>query len=62
MKATMFENFVIQNHTKIIDHYRWLINSSTSDLERERYWRCIKDHEQSLQRLIDEWQGPRVAP
>jgi hypothetical protein len=33
--------FVIRGHQKVIDYYRWLRDSTVSDVERERFQRRI---------------------
>jgi hypothetical protein len=35
----MFELDAFRGHEKVIDHYRWLRDSTTSDMERERFQR-----------------------
>ena len=55
------QNFIIESHLKIIGHYTQLLNSATSESERERYRRCIEEQDQSLQRLCEEQSKVRRA-
>jgi hypothetical protein len=50
-------NFVIEGHEKIIGHYRRLLESSTSEPERERFRRCIEEELEALNRFLE--QAPR---
>lgn len=50
--------FIIAGHEKIIGHYQRLLDSSSSEVERERLRRCIADEQQALQRVLR--QGSRV--
>lgn len=37
---------IVRSHQKIIDHYRWLFETATSETERERYrQRIVQEHE-----------------
>lgn len=50
----MFEldAFVIHGHEKVIDHYRRLRDSATSDVERERFQRRIDQEREALNRYL----------
>jgi hypothetical protein len=49
--------FIEQGHRKVIDHYRWLRDSATSDVERERFQRRMAEEYEALRR--DTGQQPR---
>jgi hypothetical protein len=57
----MFEldAFAIRGHEKVIDHYRWLRDSTTSDMERERFQRRMDQEREALNRYLA--QRPRGA-
>jgi hypothetical protein len=44
------ETFTLQGHQKIIDHYSWLRDTATSDVERERFQRRIDEEYEALRR------------
>jgi hypothetical protein len=44
--------FIIRGHQKVIDHYCWLRDSSTSDVERERFQRRMKEESEALNRYL----------
>jgi hypothetical protein len=52
MGSSMFqlETFIVQSHQKIIDHYRWLRDTSTSEVERERFQRRMAEEYEALMR------------
>jgi hypothetical protein len=47
------QRFIVTNHDKIIEHYRWLLETSVSDEERDRYRLEIEAHEEALQRTLN---------
>jgi hypothetical protein len=51
--------FVIQGHEKVIGHYRWLRDSSESDVERERFQRRMDHERETLNEYLEQW--PRGA-
>jgi hypothetical protein len=53
--------FVIEGHEKIIGHYRRLLETSTSELERERFERCIEEEQEALNRLLQQAPRPQRA-
>jgi len=55
----MFEldDFVIQNHRKIIDHYRWLRDTAKTEIERDRFEQRIAEEYLSLNRCFKQTQG-----
>ena len=55
------QELVIDIQQKVVDHYRSLLNSSTSEPERERYRCRIQEHEQELRRLLNERSTSRRA-
>ena len=46
------DGFVIRGHQKVIDHYRWLRDSTVSDVERERFQRRMDEESEALQRYL----------
>jgi hypothetical protein len=44
------DTFIVQGHQKIIDHYRWLRDTATSDVERERFQRRMVEEYEALKR------------
>jgi hypothetical protein len=50
----MFEldAFVIRGQEKVIDHYRWLRDSSTSDVDRARFQRRMDEEREALDRYL----------
>ncbi|HKU05631.1 MAG TPA: hypothetical protein VJR30_06150 [Bradyrhizobium sp.] len=44
--------FVIRGHQKVIDYYRWLRDSTVSDVERERFQRRMDEEREFLDRYI----------
>jgi hypothetical protein len=52
----MFEldAFVIRGHEKVIDHYRFLRDSSTSDVERERFQRRMDQERETLNAYLEQ--------
>jgi hypothetical protein len=44
--------FIIRGHQKVIDHYRWLRDSSRSDGERERFQRRMEEESEALNRYL----------
>ena len=48
------ENFIARGHRKIIEHYRWLRDTSLNEVERERFQRCIDEEEQLQRRVMEE--------
>lgn len=51
------DTFIVKGHQKIIDHYRWLRDTATSDVERERFQRRMVEEYEALRR--DTGQQPR---
>ncbi len=49
---------VTDSHHKIIGHYRKLLETSRSDVDRAFYRAAIQRHEQEMQRLLDEIEEP----
>ena len=60
---TELEAFIARGHRKMIEHYRWLRDTSTSEIERDRFQRCMDDEEQLLRRVTEARDDPfgRVA-
>jgi hypothetical protein len=52
----MFEldAFAIRGHEKVIDHYRWLRDSTTSDMERERFQRRMDQERATLNAYLEQ--------
>jgi protease II len=48
----MFELDAFRGHEKVIDHYRWLRDSTTSDMERERFQRRMDEESAALNRFL----------
>jgi hypothetical protein len=46
------DGFVIRGHQKVIDHYRWLRDSTVSDVERERFQRRMDEESEALRRYL----------
>jgi hypothetical protein len=46
--------FIIRGHEKIIDQYRWLRDSSKSDMERERFQRRMDQERQTLNEYFEQ--------
>jgi hypothetical protein len=46
--------FIEQGHRKVIDHYRWLRDTATSEVERERFQRRMVEEYEALRRDIDQ--------
>lgn len=44
--------FVIRGHQKVIDYYRWLRDSTISDVERERFQRRMDEESEALNRYL----------
>lgn len=44
--------FVIRGHQKVIDYYRWLRDSTVSDVERERFQRRMDEESEALNRYL----------
>ena len=60
----MFEldAFVIRGHEKVIDHYRWLRDTSTSNVERAHFQRRIDQEREALNRYLAQGsRGPQRA-
>jgi hypothetical protein len=57
------EGLIVRGHQKIIDHYRWLRDTASSDTERARFQRCMDEEEQRLRRFIEQRSAflPRAA-
>jgi hypothetical protein len=53
------QQFIVDSHRKIIAHYRELLETSTSNGERDHIESLIEKHERSLQRELDKLQAPR---
>jgi hypothetical protein len=53
------ETFVVRGHQKIIEHYRWLRDTSRSEEERERFQRRMVEEYEALRSYTD--QQPRRA-
>jgi hypothetical protein len=53
-RAVMFDvdAFVIRGHQKVIDYYRWLRDSTVSDVERERFQRRMDEESEALRRYL----------
>ena len=53
----MFElaAFIVQGHQKVIDHYRWLRDSSTSDVERAHFQRRMGQEREALNEYLEQW-------
>lgn len=49
--------FIERGHRKVIDHYRWLRDTATSEAERESFQRRMVEEYEALRRDIE--QGPR---
>jgi len=47
------EAFIARGHQKIIEHYRQLRDTARSDVERERFQRCMDEEEVRLRRLVE---------
>lgn len=54
------EAFIEQGHRKVIDHYRWLRDTATSEVERERFQRRMIEEYEALKRDIER--PPRAVP
>ena len=55
------DSFIAQGHQKIIDHYRWLRDTATSEAERERFQRRMVEEYDALQRDIEQARGTQRA-
>jgi hypothetical protein len=44
--------FVIRGHQKVIDYYRWLRDSTVSDVERERFQRRMDEESAAVNRFL----------
>jgi hypothetical protein len=55
----MFEldAFVLRGHEKVSDHYRWLRDSTTSDMERERFQRRMDQEREALNEYLEQRSG-----
>ena len=51
---TELEAFIARGHRKVIEHYRWLRDTSPNDVERERFQRCMDEEEQLLRGMTEE--------
>jgi hypothetical protein len=50
--------FVIRGHQKVIDYYRWLRDSTVSDVERERFQRRMDEESAALTSLLRNQNRP----
>lgn len=59
----MFEldNFIVQGHRKVIDHYRWLRDTATSEADRERFERRMVEEYEALKRDTEQSRGIQRA-
>jgi hypothetical protein len=44
--------FVIRGHQKVIDYFRWLRDSTLSDVERERFQRRMDEESEALNQYL----------
>jgi hypothetical protein len=49
--------FVVRGHENVIDHYRWLRDSTTSDMERERFQRRMDQEREALNEYLEQRSG-----
>lgn len=61
MREFDLQKFIVDSHEKIIGHYRRLLESSTSEIERERFRRCLQEEEHALRRALKEQPASRAA-
>jgi len=52
-----FQQFILDNHQKIIEHYHLLLSTSKSDEERDRYRLSIEESHDETQRLLERRDG-----
>ena len=50
---TELEAFIARGHRKMIEHYRWLRDTSRSEVERKRFQQCMDEEEQLLRRITE---------
>jgi hypothetical protein len=55
---TELEAFIVRGRQKIIDHYRWLRDTAPSDIERDRFQRCMQEEEHTLRAFIEQRSHP----
>ncbi|MGL3208753.1 hypothetical protein [Bradyrhizobium sp. BR 1433] len=48
------QQLLIRGSEKVIGHYQFLLDSATSERERERYRRRIEEERRILGRLLDD--------
>lgn len=48
------ETFVVRGHQKMIDHYRWLRDTTRSEEERERFQRRMMKEYEALKRYTEQ--------
>jgi hypothetical protein len=53
----MFELDAFRGHEKVIDHYRWLRDSTTSDMERERFQRRMDQEREAQNEYLEQRLG-----
>ncbi|WP_431015304.1 hypothetical protein [Bradyrhizobium pachyrhizi] len=59
---TGLQQLLIRGSEKVIGHYQFLLDSATSEQERERYRRRIEEERRILARLLDsDVQSTRAA-
>ncbi len=46
--------FIAQGHRKILEHYRWLRDTATSDVERERFQRRMVEEYEAFKRDTEQ--------
>jgi hypothetical protein len=51
---TELDRFIVRGHQKIIEHYRRLRDRAPSDLERERFHRCMQQEERALREFFEQ--------
>lgn len=55
------DNFIVRGHRKVIDHYRWLRDTATSEADRERFERRMVEEYEALKRDTEPSRGIQRA-